>query len=75
MTDPVDTDALRSFGLQMLIAIPEHKYIADQMIDAANALSRLWPLIENAPHASFCQMSYLSTTSLARCTCWKAEAL
>lgn len=71
MTDPVDTDALRSQQWQNVDELVEWATAAAVEVD------RLRAGIENAPHGHGCRhVDWVDgALQLGKCTCWKADAL
>lgn len=82
MTDPMDTDALRGTAsdLRETDWVPwqtqeEARENWQRIEKAADEVERLRAVIENAPHAEECPLSFAPTPGTYSCNCWKADAL
>ena len=71
MTDPVDTEALRTLANKMYDIT-----VRSSLRTAANEVDRLRAVIAARQHDDLCAVWELSGgTSDEGCTCWKADAL
>jgi hypothetical protein len=65
MTDQVNTDALRLFGEEMRVELPEHSELADQITAAADELDRLRRIITDSRLFSDDERAARATARLA----------
>jgi len=78
MTDPVDTNALRSvaLGVGQVAEVEEDadqaswlRYVQRHVSAASDEVDRLRSVIKDAPHDSLCNQPEYP------CRCWKSDAL